>query len=189
MEGDLFMKFIRAFLIGMVFFLCLPFFGGKAYAADVQTVIYWRVSQFNDDPELISWITQAIMYASSLYQVDPFLVTAVMQAESQFNINVGYSRAGAVGLMQLMPETAEMIGVNPYNPLENVVGGASYLRTQLNNFSGWGEYGVAYAIAAYNAGGQAVRDVGGCPDNGETYEYVCAVADAYNSMLNLYSRS
>ena len=45
---------------------------------------------------------------------------------------------------------------------------------------------VAYAIAAYNAGGQAVRDVGGCPDNGETYEYVLAVAEAYNGMLAQY---
>ena len=179
------MKFGRIFLLAIMFFLFLPFCG-RAYAADVQTIVYWRVSQYNDDPELTAWITQAIMYASSLYQVDPLLVTAVMQAESRFNINVGYSRAGAIGLMQLMPETAEMIGVNPYDPLENIVGGASYLRTQLNNFAGWGEYGVAYAIAAYNAGGQAVRDVGGCPDNGETYEYVCAVAEAYNGMLALY---
>ena len=180
------MKICRITLLAMVFFLFMPYFHQKAFAADVQSIVYWRVSQYNDNPELSAWITQAIMYASSLYQVDPLLVAAVMQAESQFNINVGYSSAGAVGLMQLMPETAAMIGVNPYDPLENIVGGASYLRTQLNNFSGWGEYGVAYAIAAYNAGGQAVRDVGGCPDNGETYEYVCAVAEAYNGMLALY---
>lgn len=176
----------RILLLSMVLFLYLPFGSGRAFAADVQSIVYWRVSQYNDEPEMASWITQAIMYASSLYQVDPLLVTAVMQAESQFNINVGYSRAGAVGLMQLMPATAEMIGVNPYDPLENIVGGASYLRTQLDAFSGWGEYGVAYAIAAYNAGGQAVRDCGGCPNNGETYEYVCAVAEAYNGMLALY---
>ncbi|MBQ8697815.1 MAG: lytic transglycosylase domain-containing protein [Schwartzia sp.] len=181
------MKVLRIFALSAVFLLCFPFFHSRASAADVETVVYWRVSQFNDNPEIASWITQAIMYASSLYQVDPLLVAAVMQAESAFNINVGYSRAGAIGLMQLMPDTAEMIGVNPYDPLENVVGGASYLRTQLNNFSGWGEHGVAYAIAAYNAGGQAVRDVGGCPDNGETYEYVCEVANAYNGMLALYN--
>ena len=179
------MKSRRIFLLAVVFFLWLPFVG-KASAADLQTIIYARVGAYNGDSEQTAWITQAILYASSLYQVDPLLVTAVMQAESQFNINVGYSRAGAIGLMQLMPGTAEMIGVNPYNPLENIVGGASYLRTQLDNFSGWGEYGVAYAIAAYNAGGQAVRDVGGCPDNGETYEYVCAVAEAYNGMLAQY---
>lgn len=172
-------------LVAMVFFLWLPFVG-KASAADLQTIIQSRVSAYNGDAEQTAWITQAIMYASSLYQVDPLLVTAVMQAESQFNINVGYSRAGAVGLMQLMPATADMIGVNPYDPLQNIVGGASYLRTQLDNFSGWGEYGVAYAIAAYNAGGQAVRDCGGCPDNGETYDYVCAVAEAYNGMLRQY---
>ncbi len=183
------MKYCRIVVLFMVFFLCFPFLNNKASAADMQTVVYWRVSQYNDDPDLTAWITQAIMYASSLYQVDPFLVTAVMQAESKFNINVGYSHAGAVGLMQLMPDTAEMIGVNPYDPLQNIVGGASYLRTQLNNFSGYGDYAVAYAIAAYNAGGQAVRDVGGCPNNGETYEYVCAVADAYNSLLSLYNRS
>ena len=180
------MKAGRILLMVAVFFICLPYFNSKASAADLQSVVYWRVSQYNDDPELAAWITQAIMYASSLYQVDPLLVTAVMQVESRFNINVGYSSAGAVGLMQLMPATAEMIGVNPYDPLQNIVGGASYLRTQLDNFSGWGEFGVAYAIAAYNAGGQAVRDAGGCPDNGETYEYVCTVAEAYNGMLALY---
>ena len=179
------MKSRRFFLLAVVFFLWLPFVG-KASAADLQTIIYARVGAYNGDSEQTAWITQAILYASSLYQVDPLLVTAVMQAESQFNINVGYSRAGAIGLMQLMPSTADMIGVNPYDPLQNIVGGASYLRTQLDNFSSWGEYGVAYAIAAYNAGGQAVRDVGGCPDNGETYEYVLAVAEAYNGMLAQY---
>lgn len=180
------MKIGRILLFSMMFFLCIPFFNGRAFASDVQSIVYWRVSQYNNDPAQTDWITQAILYASSLYSVDPLLVTAVMQAESQFNINVGYSRAGAVGLMQLMPATAEMIGVNPYDPLENIIGGASYLRTQLDNFSSWGEYGIAYAIAAYNAGGQAVRDCGGCPNNGETYEYVCAVAEAYNGMLALY---
>ena len=170
-------------IFAVVFFLWMPF--GKASAADLQSVIWSRVIAYNDDSEQAAWITQAILYASSLYQVDPLLVTAVMQAESQFNFGA-YSHAGAVGLMQLMPETAAMIGVNPYDPLENVIGGASYLRTQLNNFSGWGDLGVAYAIAAYNAGGQAVRDCGGCPNNGETFEYVCAVADAYNGMLAQY---
>ncbi len=179
------MKYIRI-IVFLVFFLFMPFVGGRVYAADLQSVVYSRVVSYNNDVEQATWITQAIMYASSLYQVDPLLVTAVMQAESQFDINVGYSRAGAVGLMQLMPATADMIGVNPYDPLDNVIGGASYLRTQLDNFSSWGEYGVAYAIAAYNAGGQAVRDVGGCPDNGETYAYVCAVAEAYNGMLAQY---
>ena len=115
------MKSRRIFLLAVVFFLWLPFVG-KASAADLQTIIHSRVSAYNGDEEQTAWITQAILYASSLYQVDPLLVTAVMQAESQFNINVGYSRAGAIGLMQLMPGTAEMIGVNPYNPGRSISG-------------------------------------------------------------------
>lgn len=172
----------KFFLLAMIFLVGVPFIS-RASAAELQAVILNRVSAYNDNIEQATWITQAIMYASSLYQVDPLLVTAIMQAESHFNINVGYSRAGAVGLMQLMPATAEMIGVNIYDPLQNIIGGTSYLRTQLDTFSNWGEYSVAYAIAAYNAGGQAIHDCGGCPNNGETYEYVCTVAEAYNEML------
>ena len=102
--------------------------------------------------------------------------------ESKFQHDV-HSHRGAVGLMQLMPDTAAMVGVDPYNPLDNVIGGTSYLNTQLNNFGSWGEYGVTYAVAAYNAGGNAVRQYGGVPPYPETQNYVYKVANAYSNLV------
>lgn len=151
-------------------------------AADPYTVIYNDVSGYNGNPVECDWITNAILYASSLYSVDPYLITAVMQTESHFYLN-SISAAGAIGLMQLMPGTAQSIGVDPYDPLGNVLGGTVYLRTQLDNFAGWGEYAVTDAVAAYNAGPQAVYSYNGVPPYAETRDYVVKVADAYNNLL------
>lgn len=159
--------------------------GQVSEAADLNTIIYNRALSYNGDPETSAWICQAIMYASSVYNVDPLLVTAVMESESRFNVNVGHSSAGAVGLMQLMPDTAAMIGVNPYDPLENIIGGTSYLRTMLDDFAGWGQYQVSYAVCAYNAGWKAVKDANGCP-YWETYDYAVEISQSYNEMLQLY---
>ncbi|WP_294160499.1 lytic transglycosylase domain-containing protein [uncultured Selenomonas sp.] len=123
------------------------------------------------------------MYSSATYQVDPFLITAVMEAESRFNINCGYSSQGAFGLMQLMPDTAAGCGVDRYDPLQNVLGGTIYLSYCLDDFSDWGEYAVTYAVAAYNAGPQAVFQYGGVPPYRETMNYVNEVADYYQQLL------
>lgn len=171
-------KILPVFLL-----VVLVTFGGvKAQAAEVYDVIYNDVISYNRNPEEARWITQAIFYACGEYQIDPILFTAVMEAESGFCFTA-VSPAGAVGLMQLMPGTAAMLGVNPYNPLENVLGGAIYLRTQLNNFADWGEYAVTDAVAAYNAGSQAVINYGGVPDYRETRQYVINVADNYQRLL------
>lgn len=152
--------------------------------ADTYSVIYQEISAHNGNYQEADWIAKAILYASDLYGVDPLLVTAVMEQESGFNLQAG-SGAGAVGLMQLMPDTANMIGVNPYNPLDNIIGGVIYLKNQLDNFSGWGQYAVTDAIAAYNAGPQAVKNYGGVPPYNETRNYVISIADNYNR-LNSY---
>lgn len=165
--------------------LCLmvavPSFG-RAEAADVYNVIYNDVSCYNGDPGQAQWISQAVVYASDLYGVDPLLVTAIMENESHFNFNAG-SGAGAVGLMQLMPATAAAIGVNPYDPLGNVIGGASYLRTMLDDFAGYGGYAVTNAVAAYNAGPNAVYNYGGCPPYAETRNYVVKVCNSYQQLI------
>lgn len=92
---------------------------------------------------------------------------------------------GAIGIAQLMPETASAIGVNPYNPLENIIGGAAYLRTQLNNFNGYGAYNTTYALAAYNAGPGAISKYNGIPPYDETINYVKNIANIFNR-LNSY---
>ena len=165
----------------LIFALIFSFYTEQTNAAAPYDVVLQEVTMFNSNYSQAEWITQAIFYSAELYGVDPILLASVMEVESHFRFN-SYSSAGAIGLMQLMPGTAQMIGVDPYNPLENVIGGASYLRTQLDNFVGYGEYAVTNAIAAYNAGGTAVRQYGGCPPYRETINYVYKVADVYGRL-------
>ena len=84
-----------------------------------------------------------------------------------------------------MPGTASSLGVDPYDPLGNVLGGVVYLRTQLDNFAGWGDYAVTDAVAAYNAGPQAVYDYSGVPPYAETRDYVVKVNNAYVNLVNM----
>ena len=158
------MYYIRLFVLcALSLSVLLP---GRGEAADLYSVIYTDASFYNGDMAQCDWITNAILYASASYNVDPLLITAVMETESHFYMGAG-SPAGAIGLMQLMPATAAGIGVNPYDPLGNILGGTIYLRTQLDNFGGLGEYGVSTAVAAYNAGSAAVYQYGGVPPDRE----------------------
>ena len=153
-------------------------------AAELFDVIYQEVSYYNGNEKESSWIASAILYASGEYQVDPILITAVMDAESGFNFQ-STSTAVAIGLMHLMPETAKMIGVNPYNPLENILGGTIYLKNQLKQFSVYGQYAVTNAVAAYNAGAQVVINAGGVPNYFETRQYVVNVYNNYNKIVQM----
>ena len=85
-------------------------------AADAASVVYAEVADRIGDGEQAGWITDAIFYASDLYQVDPLLVAAMMEQESGFSMEAT-SSVGAIGLMQLMPRTAAGIGIDPYDPL------------------------------------------------------------------------
>ena len=101
------------------------------------------------------------------YQVDPLLVTLIIEQESGFDANA-LSPTGAMGLMQLMPDTAWMLGVeDPWNPEENIAGGVRYFSQQLDNFQS-----IELALAAYNAGPNSVISWGGIPPYPETTDYV-----------------
>ena len=115
-----------------------------------------------------------IKEASQKYNVDPKLVSAVAETESGFQQDA-VSSAGAVGVMQLMPDTAAALGVNPYDEQQNIEGGAHYLREMLDDFGG----DVRKAVAAYNAGAQAVHNYNGVPPYRETQDYVNKVLDLY----------
>jgi soluble lytic murein transglycosylase-like protein len=109
-----------------------------------------------------------IALAARQYALDPALVRAVIHAESNFNASAR-SHKGAMGLMQLMPGTARMLGVTePHTPGHNILGGAQYLAGLLVRFKN----DVALATAAYNAGPEAVQRYAGVPPYAETQVYV-----------------
>ena len=111
--------------------------------------------------------------AASRYGVDPSLVSAVVQQESGFDTNAT-SSAGAAGLMQLMPATAQSLGVtNPYDPTQSIDAGTRYLKGLLDEFGG----DTSLALAAYNAGPNAVRAYGGVPPYPETQAYVTNITN------------
>lgn len=94
------------------------------------------------------------------------LFARLVQQESGWNPNAR-SHKGAIGLAQLMPFTARRLGVDPHNPRQNLEGGARYLRQQYDRFGSW-----KLALAAYNAGPEAVQRYGGVPPYRETRNYV-----------------
>ena len=177
------MNFLKKFFAAAVMSATI-FFACEVEAADYYSAIYRTVNSYNSNGVECDWITRAIHYASSEYQVDPILITAIMEAESGFDFHAT-SPVGAIGLMQLMPETAAYLGVNPHNPLENVLGGTRFIRDQLGRFKDWGIYSVTDAVAAYNAGPGAVEKYGGVPNYSETVNYVIKVANNYKKLLAL----
>lgn len=126
-------------------------------------------------PQATPAIEQLVQTNSAAQGVDPDLIRAVMANESAFDPNAT-SSAGAQGLMQLMPQTAADVGVsNSYDPSQNVAGGTRYLRTLLDRFGG----NLTNAVAAYNAGPEAVEKYNGVPPYPETESYVKNVLDTY----------
>lgn len=118
----------------------------------------------------ISDIRRQLSTAATAYALDPRLVEAVAWRESRFHPGAR-SDKGAIGVMQLMPDTARDLGVDPHDPVQNIRGGAMYLRRMLSAFGG----DVRLALAAYNAGPAAVRKHGGVPPYVETQTYVASI--------------
>jgi hypothetical protein len=120
-------------------------------------------------------VEKLVREAAERHQVDPALVRAVIETESNWNPSA-VSRKGALGLMQLIPTTAQRFGVNDaFSPKQNVDAGVKYLKTLLERYNG----NLDLALAAYNAGEGAVDRAHGVPAFRETRNYVQRVQEAY----------
>ena len=115
--------------------------------------------------------------AASKYGVDAKFLKAIAKCESDFSTECT-SHSGAMGIMQLMPQTAASLGVtNAYDPYQNIMGGARYISEKLTQYNG----DKSLALAAYNAGSGNVAKYGGIPPFKETQNYVAKVMAYYNS--------
>ena len=138
-------------------------FTPSCYACNVHSNINWHTT-----PLHLEAYAQDIALAVRQFSVDPALVRALIHAESGFNPRAR-SQKGAMGLMQLMPGTARMLGVtDPSVPSDNIRGGTQYLAEQLARFKN----DISLAAAAYNAGPGAVQKYAGIPPYAETQVYV-----------------
>lgn len=130
-------------------------------------------------------IGQALLGYSRHFNVDPRLVVALVVVESGFQ-PAALSRAGAIGLGQLMPATARALGVEAWDPVQNLYGAIRYLRGNLDRF-GWDN--AHLALAAYNAGKGAVERYNGIPPYAETQWYVANVSSLYRRLLTIPGES
>lgn len=120
-----------------------------------------------------------IVRASRKYNIDPVLIKSMIKAESDFNPRI-VSRAGAKGLMQLMPATARQMGVkNIFDPEENIMAGTRFLNYMLIEFN----YDIKKALAAYNAGPGHVRRYNGIPPFPETKSYLRKIERNYKDFI------
>src|SRR4051812_21846657 len=160
---------IRGLMLGM-FGMVLPHHAPKSSGLKQLEGVVSVSEDYRAVPATIAY-NNAIAEAADRYGLDPNLIRAIIHAESAFN-PFAVSSAGALGLMQLMPQMAEEMDVSdPFDPRQNILGGSRYLRDLLDRHHG----NVDLAVASYNAGPGAVARYGGIPPYRETRNYVKTV--------------
>ncbi|MGB7047038.1 MAG: lytic transglycosylase domain-containing protein [Candidatus Cybelea sp.] len=165
-----------------------PFFLLPAQAANravpatpVAIAVYSKVLR-HINPQMPNWQSQSlarrVLVNAERWRLDANMLVAVVTVESRWHTHA-VSRAGAIGLGQLMPGTAALLGVNPHDPAQNLSGAARYLRGLVQRF---GSKHYDLVIAAYNAGPKAVSEYGGIPPFDETQNYVVRVLAAWSTL-------
>lgn len=191
---------LKALLWGAFFLLLLPYPARaevypEPYKSPAYLQAYYRAVRYYN-PRLSdqeSWrIVLALLHYAHSYRLDPRLVTAVIACESHFNPRA-VSPAGAIGLAQLMPQTArEVKSSDPYNIDLNIRGACYLLKKHLLTY-GWSQTAnllppppaLLLALAAYNAGPGAVERYGGIPPYAETQNYVRRVLEEYRRLCGV----
>lgn len=160
-------------------FQSLMSYGAQKPSEDFQKILDTSIeNRKNPTVSSKSEINDLINKYSTEAGLDVDFVKAVINQESGFNPNAT-SKCGAMGLMQLMPSTAKGLGVtNAYDPEQNIQGGTKYLKGLMDRF----DNNKSLALAAYNAGPNAVKKYGGIPPYQETQNYVKSVLSRYDKM-------
>lgn len=169
------------YFIGIV--LVVSFIVSAPLVSGIQSSLSSKTKQlFTDAPITVenhSQYDEIVYRAAALYDVDPILIKAVILVESDFRPKVT-SPKGALGLMQLMPGTARMLGVkDSFDPEENIMAGTRFLSYLIHMF----EHDVVKALAAYNAGPNSVKRYGAIPPYAETRAYIKKVVKQYKQFV------
>jgi len=187
------MKYLRLFLI-IPFLLCPTVISADIYRyVDKDGVMHFTNTPDESGGELYlreaprrpprksgrgmdsRWVAEYIERSSRANNLSPALIKAIIKAESNGE-RFAVSPKGAQGMMQLMPFTARRMNVtDPFDPIENIEGGIRYIKELLGTFGG----NLVHAVAAYNAGPDAVKRYGGIPPYEETRQYVKKVMNYY----------
>lgn len=165
---------LKALFLSISLLTLIPYISNAASLADY-------IDQFKKGEG--AYISSIITNKARKYNLDPLFLASVFYVESRYDNNA-ISSAGALGIAQLMPDTADYLQVNPYNPESNIEGGAKYLREMLDLHQNKGSYKYNYALASYNAGpGAAASSI---PTY--TYDYIEMVSDEYHKLNTIIDR-
>jgi soluble lytic murein transglycosylase-like protein len=171
-------------------FILLSALLGRAPAAAAQhpvpatptTIAVYATVLRHINPQMPRWqsreLARRVLVSAERWRVDTNMLVAIVTVESRWHTHA-VSSAGAIGLGQLMPGTAALLGVNPHDPTQNLSGAARYLRGLMQRF---GSRNYDLVFAAYNAGPKAVTEYGGIPPYNETQTYVVRVLDAWQHL-------
>lgn len=150
-------------------------------ATPAAIAVYAKVLR-HINPQMPGWqsrdLARRVLVNAERWRIDANMLVAIVTVESGWQTHA-LSPAGAIGLGQLMPGTAALLGVNPHDPKENLSGAARYLRGLMLRF-GASRYSLVFA--AYNAGPKAVNEYGGVPPYYETVNYVTRVLDTWEHL-------